>query len=86
MDSQKIINQLDKIYGSGRGMKVYMTVMPGILADFDKMLKGTPVGVTISELYNLDDKRCTLSLTGKRTPSGQEISIEVKEQSNRRMC
>ena len=81
MDAKKIINQLDKIYGSGKGMNVYMTVMPGILADFDKMLKEAPFGTTISEQYNLDDNRCSLSLTGKRTPSGQEISIEVKEQS-----
>ena len=81
MDAKKIINQLDKIYGSGKGMNVYMTVMPGILADFDKMLKEAPLGITISEQYNLDDNRCSLSLTGKRTPSGQEISIEVKEQS-----
>ena len=81
MDAKKIINQLDKIYGSGKGMNVYMTVMPGILADFDKMLKEASLGITISEQYNLDDNRCSLSLTGKRTPSGQEISIEVKEQS-----
>ena len=43
MDTDKIIKELDNIYGSGKGEKVYLTIIPGILADFHKMLKKTSI-------------------------------------------
>ena len=38
MNTESIISKLKKIYGPAEGIRVYMTIMPGILADFNKML------------------------------------------------
>ena len=80
MDTQKIINQLDEIYGIGRGMEVYMTIMPGILADFDRML-GAAKGTRVTEEYRLEDGKGSLYVTGKKTANGQaDIDITVNRQ------
>ena len=78
MDTQKIINQLDEIYGAGKGMNVYMNIMPGILADFDRML-GKAKGDQVTEEYRLEDKKAVIYVTGKRNASGQtDIGIDIK--------
>ncbi len=78
MDTQKIINQLDDIYGPGKGMKIYMNIMPGILADFDKMLKESK-GAGVTEEYRLEDGKGVLYVTGKRSANGQtDIEVNVR--------
>ncbi len=79
MDTQKIINQLDEIYGSGKGMNVYTTIMPGILADFDRML-GKAKGAQVTEEYRLEDGKGSLYVTGKRSANGQtDIEVTVRK-------
>ena len=73
---EDLIRQLDNLYGPGKGFKVYTTIMPGILADFKKMLDRTPVGEEISEEYHLEDGKGVIHLHGHRSPDG-EVSIEV---------
>ena len=78
MDTQKIIDRLDGIYGKGRGMEVYTNIMPGILADFEKMVKNTKAGEKITEQYRTEDKRAVLTVTGSKTGNGTlDMSIEV---------
>ena len=78
MDTQKIIDRLDGIYGKGRGMEVYTKIMPGILADFEKMIKTSKTGQKITEQYRTEDKRAVLTVTGSKTGNGTlDMSIEV---------
>ncbi len=78
MDTQKIIDKLDGIYGKGRGMEVYTNIMPGILADFEKMVKKSATGTRISEQYRTEDGRAVLTVTGSRSKNGTtDMSIEV---------
>ncbi|MCR5735005.1 MAG: hypothetical protein K6G22_10400 [Lachnospiraceae bacterium] len=78
MDTQKIIDRLDGIYGKGRGMEVYMNIMPGILADFEKMVKTSKAGQRIAEQYRSEDGRAELTVTGARNGNGTlDMSIEV---------
>ena len=65
-----IIKQLDQIYGPGRGFSVCNTIMPGILADFNKMLKNAPVDREISEEYCLEDMKASILVKGKRKSNG----------------
>ena len=76
MDTQKIIKQLDEIYGLGKGMDIYMKIMPGILADFDRMLSKAKGAQTMEE-YRLEDGKGVLYVTGKRSANGQ-TDIDVK--------
>ena len=78
MDTQRIIDRLDGIYGKGRGMEVYTNIMPGILADFEKRVKNTKAGEKITEQYRTEDKRAVLTVTGSKTGNGTlDMSIEV---------
>lgn len=78
MDTQKIIDKLDGIYGMGRGMEVYTNIMPGILADFEKMVKKSATGARISEQYRTEDGRAVLTVTGSKRKNGiTDMSIEV---------
>lgn len=77
MDAQKIINKLDDIYGPGKGMEIYMNIMPGILADFDRML-GAAKGEQVMEEYRLEDGKGALYVTGKRSANGRtDIEVNV---------
>ena len=78
MDVQKIIDQLDGIYGSGKGFGVYTTIMPGILGDFEKLLKKSAKGSQVSEEYRLEDGKGSVYVTGKKLSNGQnEIDVRV---------
>ena len=47
MDPQSVIRQFERIYGPGKGTQMYLTVMPGILADFQKMIANADPGQTV---------------------------------------
>ena len=60
-------------------MNVYTNIMPGILADFDRML-GKAKGTLITEEYRLEDGKGILYVTGKKSPNGQaDIDVNVKK-------
>ena len=69
MTNEEIIGRFRTWYGEQEGMKVYLTVMPGIMADFDRMLGNRP-GELISEEYKLEDGKGSLILTGMKKPDG----------------
>ena len=70
MNTENLIQKLNELYGEGSGMKVYMTIMPGILSDFQKMLASSPIGETVTEEYRLENGKGIIVLTGKRDASG----------------
>ncbi len=76
IDTQKLIRKLDNLYGTGKGTEVCMTVLPSVLADFQKMLKASPCGTPVTEEYRLEDGKGSLLLTGCRRPSG-DTDIEA---------
>lgn len=71
----QVINKLKEIYGEAEGIRIYMTVMPGILADFRKMLDAAKPGSGISEEYILEDKKASLKLHGHK--GKDDIVIEA---------
>ena len=68
---EELIKQLEELYGSGKGFKVYSTIMPGILADFNKMLRNSPVGREVVEEYHLEDGKAVIYVQGNRSANGQ---------------
>lgn len=78
MNVEKLMDGLNKIYGPGRGAVVYMTIIPGILADFDKMLAKAGPDSEVTEEYRLEDGRGAVFMKGKVSPSGEkEIEAEL---------
>ena len=64
MNIPELTAGLDKLYGPGQGMRVYMTIMPGILADFRKMLLRAAPGAEVTEDYLLEDGKGTIRMAG----------------------
>ena len=86
MNVEKLMDGLDKIYGPGRGAGVYMTIIPGILADFHKMLKKTSIGQEISEKYQLEDRKAVILLRGSgKAKDDFDINAEVIEEKGSRL-
>ena len=77
MNTENLIQKLNALYGEGSGMKVYTTIMPGILSDFQKMLVSSAIGETVTEEYRLEDGKGIIALTGKRDASGN-VSIDAE--------
>ncbi len=70
MQSDILMEKLEKVYGKGKGAKVYTTVMPGILADFERMLSSAGDGEEISEEYCLEDGKGIIVVRGIRRADG----------------
>ena len=51
IDTQKLIERLDTLYGTGNGAKTCMTILPGILTDFQKLLAESAPGIKLQEEY-----------------------------------
>ncbi len=56
---EDMIKQLDNLYGQGKGFKVYTTIMPGIIADFNRMLEESPAGKEIDRKDHKNLQLCT---------------------------
>ncbi len=55
-----------------------MTIIPGILADFNKMLAKSGSGHEVTEEYRLEDGKGSVFLRGRIMPSGEkEIEAEL---------
>ena len=65
---------LAEIYGSAEASRILMTVMPGITADFRKMLANAAPGETVREVYNLEDGRSAICLEGVRRGSEELVT------------
>lgn len=77
MNSEKVLSALKTIYGDSEGIRVYMTVMPGIMADFNKMLDKAKTGEEVREEYILEDRKARIILHGHKDKTGILIESEV---------
>lgn len=72
MNTDRLLDEFKHCYGSSEGLRIYLTVMPGILADFNKMLAKAPAGQRIREEYRMEDGSSTLILEGTRKGNGNQ--------------
>ena len=64
------LEECKKAYGEAEGFRIYTTILPGILGDFQKMLRAAKPDTEVSEEYKIDDGSRSVRLTGKRRPDG----------------
>lgn len=76
MAGNQLMEQLKKKYGVKAGTKIYLTIVPGILADFKKMLKSTQPDEVVRETYHFEDGDGAIAVTGSKSAAG-EIKIEA---------
>ena len=70
--------ELGRIYGKTEGHRVYQTIIPGILADFLKMVGKASVGKRVKEEYHLEDGRGTIILETVKTSGMPDIRAELR--------
>lgn len=73
----KLLIELQEKYGVAEGLRLFNTVLPGIMSDFNRMLKNAGVGRVISEEYRLDDGSGAIVVKGFRQADG-----EIKTEAN----
>ena len=82
MANNKLMEQLKKRYGNKNGTKIYLTIMPGILSDFKKVLAKSEVGETVTETYRFEDGDGAVVVTGSKDASGTfKIDAELTQVS-----
>ena len=75
MEFDRIAAAFEKAYGPSGRLKCF-TVLPGVLADFHKMMAAAAPGRRVREEYRLDDGRAVLILTGPGGGKPEDVSIE----------
>gem|GEM_PF-2169471 len=75
--TEEIVKELTHRYGSAEGSRIFMTVMPSVLADFNRMLEKTSGGKQIRETYRLEDGKGTLELKGSLKDGRPQISMRL---------
>ncbi len=80
--------ELAAVYGPAEGLRVSMTVLPGIAADFKKMLEAAAPEEEVSETYHLEDRKAEITLRGRKTQIGsrREKVITGLEFSGRKIA
>ena len=63
--------ELAKVYGEKEALRVSVTVLPGILGDFRRMLEASLPGTAVREEYRMEDGRITLYLEGRAEGAGK---------------
>ena len=76
MANSRLMEELKKKYGSKEGTRIYLTIVPGILADFRKMLKKAEPEEEITETYRFEDGDGAVEVKGSRSADG-ETRIEA---------
>ena len=62
MDISQLENALQAVYGRQEGPAVCRRILPGLLADFRKMLLSARPGAIVTEDYRLEDGKATITL------------------------
>ena len=71
----ELLDVFKKRFGDAEGARIYMTIMPGVLAGFKKMLDHKP-GKVLQEEYFLEHTKGKLCLQGQKT--GREYIIDAE--------
>ena len=70
---QKLNREIAEIVGEAGLSHYQVTVLPGVFADFHKMLTGQTSNKVIKELYRMEDGKMEIELSGMK--SGTEVRI-----------
>ena len=70
---QELLLELQQRFGNAEGLRIFNTILPGIMGDFNSMLKISGIGVTVSEEYRLEDGSGVIRVQGKRQADGDAI-------------
>lgn len=73
-ETNQLIRSFQSRYGEKEGLRIYMTVMPGILKDFNEMLKKSKEGENIREEYRIEDGKAAVILQGAKEKGKTKIS------------
>lgn len=73
---QDLLGELQERFGEKEGFRIFNTILPGIMADFNNMLKAVGLGTEVSEEYRLEDGSGIIKVTGKRLSKG-DIEAEA---------
>lgn len=76
---EELHTALQKRYGREKGQQVYQAVVPGILADFTKVMAHASGSAPAREEYFLEDGRGSIVLTARKTGGKVEIDVAFKE-------
>ena len=76
MQFTELENALRPLYGNDAG-RVYRTVVPGILADFHRMIAAAGPDAEVTETYNIEDGRGRIILSCRKR-AGQTGPIDVR--------
>ena len=81
MANNRLMDQLKKKYGQKAGTKIYLTIVPGILADFKKVLKNAAPDEVVQETYKFEDGDGAIVVSGSMSSAG-EMQIEAQLREN----
>ena len=62
----RLAARLTEIYGIERGIRMTGTVVPGVINDFEKMLRRAGDGEPVQETYRMEDRRSVIRISGQR--------------------
>ena len=65
-----LLSDLQKCRVEEEGTRLFRTIMPHILSDFNQLLSRSRIGVTVSEEYRLDDGSGSIIIEGEREANG----------------
>ena len=77
LETEGLIEQFFARYGVTKGGQIYRTVMPGILADFQKQALALQPGAATGETYRMEDRSASVQMTAERNLQG-EIHIKAR--------
>ena len=76
-DTDGLIGQFAERYGVAKGGTVYRTVMPGVLADFQKQARALKPGGAARETYRIDDGSAAIEMSAEKSMQG-ELHIKAR--------
>ena len=75
-DFARLREAMQTRYGASEGLRVFQTVVPGILSDFMKMMAKAPAGVSVQEEYILEDHKGRIVLRAESRTGKPVIRAE----------
>ena len=70
-----LLQELQDRFGHREGLRIFNVIMPGIMGDFNRMLKKAAAGSPVFEEYRLEDGSGVIRMKGTRGADGK-VSVE----------
>ncbi|MCR5451023.1 MAG: hypothetical protein K6F00_00180 [Lachnospiraceae bacterium] len=72
----ELLKELQEKFGKSEGLRIFNTILPGIMGDFNKMLEKAGTNMLVTEEYRLEDGSGVIKVKGKKNANG-EITVEA---------